>query len=1282
MIGRVGRNRRFVGLVVVGIALAAGGLLWLRRRNASSESVTPQLLDRAIHVLAATENGRQFRDAIAGWSELIAARPNDRDLLLNQAVTVLKWISNTNSVLASGSITDPQQERALTIELQEAYAEAEHVLKRLAESSAAAQPTDGLQALLESALLEARARNLPYPDDVALRKSAAEKLLAALARSPGQPLLSARLFELAQELQNDWPEVTPQATEAAFQAWQAEPRNLYLLVRTGESLLAQRDSRVLQVLDASVELAQPLLPTLPAARQLQPDTLRAEMHAAIAAEDWTSAQRLRAWFNVLRASSAFRADNRLVNPDILALLNTSFLERWRELLPKSRPATSPVASVQVSSQPLPDCLPALALQSRSERQPEKQADSPVEPTVPLLAWYDYDVDRDFDILAIRGRQLRLTPWLEAGPVAAEKIDVSLPLAPIGLCVADLWSVDNPSRPRMPKPSDGGGNPVKGNPAEGNVVEGDAVEGNAVEIDSVAHDTLQEVILWGRDGVIILTRGPQSGTPPAILSDVPGLSSLSGVEEVVPFDLDSDGDLDLAVRVGGDIQLLQNNGNRTFDDISRYSTLESEGWTPRRMIACDYDRDLDVDLVACSSDLPRWSVIENLLHGQFRLRPLDDLRSTTSALRDAAVLEVDGNASWDWCGVGDEQLSGVLTRTLAPGGLVASSSFRRPLQPDADFQLLRAADLNLDGRIDLCLGGQSGLVVYFGDGTSFERAPQSLLDGRPVLAIDIQDADRDGRLEILTVVDGQASLLRPSPDADSSRHYLAARVRGINDVNGGGRINHYAIGSVLELWSNGRYQARVIESPMTHFGLPQARAENLRIVFNNGLTQNVIAPRTDVLLEERQELRGSCPFVYGWNGERFELITDLLWNAPLGLQVARGQVLPDRRWENLVLPGHLVQPHDGAIELRVTEELWEVAYLDHVALTAIDHPASMEVWTNEKVGPPQIAQHRLFQASRPIRPQSARDGKGRDVLDRISRRDRQYVQAFDSQICQGLCEPHSIELSFDPRSLAHSSDVRLVITGWMYPTDTSLNIGISQNPKLTPPQPPSLWTPDEYGRFQCAQPFMGFPGGKPKTIVIDVSQALPKDDARLRIASSQQIYWDEAYLIADEPPAPLRTQSLPLQSADLHYRGFSELMPRASDQPHWYDYTRSNPIAKWPPLEGPFTRFGDVLLQIHTDDDRMVVMTSGDEMALRFALPQLPLPPGWKRDYVLHSVGWDKDADVNTLEGHSSLPLPFSSMTSYPPPLDQADESQRVWQLNADSLTDRSLFNAFWHQETH
>lgn len=60
------------------------------------------------------------------------------------------------------------------------------------------------------------------------------------------------------------------------------------------------------------------------------------------------------------------------------------------------------------------------------------------------------------------------------------------------------------------------------------------------------------------------------------------------------------------------------------------------------------------------------------------------------------------------------------------------------------------------------------------------------------------------------------------------------------------------------------------------------------------------------------------------------------------------------------------------------------------------------------------------------------------------------------------------------------------------------------------------------------------------------------------------------------------------------------------------------------------------------------------------------------------MGWDKDADLNTLEGQSSLPLPYgSALTAYPPPIEQAEESEAVWQANAGTLVPRDLYRRFW-----
>jgi hypothetical protein len=442
-----------------------------------------------------------------------------------------------------------------------------------------------------------------------------------------------------------------------------------------------------------------------------------------------------------------------------------------------------------------------------------------------------------------------------------------------------------------------------------------------------------------------------------------------------------------------------------------------------------------------------------------------------------------------------------------------------------------------------------------------------------------------------------------------------------------------------------------------------------------VTQSIIEPPLNAVIEEKQAPKGSCPFLYGWDGEKFVMITDLLWNAPLGLQIARGKVLRDRRWEYLLLPSEKMKPKGDRYELRITEELWEAAYFDEVRLIAIDHPADVEVFTNEKVGPPDIAQPKIYRVSEKLYPQAATDSSGRNWIEAISRRDSIFARGFTRNFCQGLVDKHYLELDFG--MLPDHQQLQLVLTGWLFPTDTSLNIGLDQNPELGPPEPPSLWLADENGNFSCIRPFMGFPGGKTKSIVIDLSGNVPAGRVKLRIETSAQLHWDEAFLVVDQPEVEIKEQVMSMQSANLHYRGFSTLMPRQFDQPHWYDYNKLAPESDWPVMEGYFTNYGDVLDLLSSDDDRLVVMGSGDEIMLTFAPPEAPLPEGWRRDFVLYSAGWDKDADLNTLEGQSSLPLPFKSMEAYPPPANQAEKARQVWELNRPNLRRKQNFRDFW-----
>ena len=277
--------------------------------------------------------------------------------------------------------------------------------------------------------------------------------------------------------------------------------------------------------------------------------------------------------------------------------------------------------------------------------------------------------------------------------------------------------------------------------------------------------------------------------------------------------------------------------------------------------------------------------------------------------------------------------------------------------------------------------------------------------------------------------------------------------------------------------------------------------------------------------------------------------------------------------------------------------------------------------------------------------AATDARGRDVLSTIQTRDGKFLRAYDRRLRKGLVTEHYVEL--DLGKLDKPQQITLFLTGWINPTDISSNVGIAQNDSLPAGSGPAVWAPDADGNWKQTIPFTGFPGGKTKTIAVDVSNAFLSDDYRLRIVTNQELYWDEIFFTLDEGPGEFREQPLTLVSANLHDRGFSRLIPGTNFGPETFDYQHVSRQPRWAPMRGNFTRYGDVRELLMATDDRLVVAGSGDEITVKFAVPEKPLPAGWKRDFVLYNAGWDKDADLNTIFGQSVEPLPFHGMSKYP-----------------------------------
>ena len=779
------------------------------------------------------------------------------------------------------------------------------------------------------------------------------------------------------------------------------------------------------------------------------------------------------------------------------------------------------------------------------------------------------------------------------------------------------------------------------------------------------DTDTDVVAWSNSGVALF-RNQLNDDGTRSLIPMPLTVTVSGINDVVAADLEADGDLDLIFATSAGLELWKN-----LNDGEAFARIDSGLSLPQHEIVslaiADFNRDLAMDIVGISGD-GKSGWLQNILHGRFRWQT--DL-PFPAAVVDFVIDECNNDGNWDVIAAGPSGVSIVLPKRSTDFSDVSVMELS-----STAANTIHRADLDNDGRSEFITVGDTGLTLLRGTGDGKTEDLTSLVPpGTTATSVAITDLDDDGDLDlVLTPADGKLQWLQNNGGNENQWIDVVARAVGKDEQFPSQRVNMHAIGSVIEVRAGASYQAHIIDSPRLHLGLGSAKAaDTIRVIWTDGVPQNItdtklLRARLGILAP--QILKGSCPYIYTWNGERFEFFSDCLWAAPLGLLQATGDMAPTREWEYLLIPGDHLKSRDGKYVLQLTEELWEAAYFDEMKLMAVDHPADVSIFTNEKVGSPEMAAHRIHTVKNPRLPLSARDGLGHDLLPGLTAMDGDYVQPFAGRIMQGVVDEWTME--FDLGKLSDDAgskptNVRLFLLGWVFPTDTSLNQAILQNPTIDPPAPPSLEVINADGNWQTVRPFIGFPSGKTKAMVIDVSDAFLTDDYRIRIRSSMELYWDQAFFTVNESDAETVSQACELQSADLHFRGFSSrvyadnALFRNGHAPEGYDYESVTTEPRWNEMMGRFTRYGTATTLLETQDDRMVVMGPGDELTVSFAVPAARPPAGWTRDFVLYNVGWDKDADLNTVYGQSSEPYPFKAMSRYPIAPDESQPSSPEYQ---------------------
>jgi tetratricopeptide (TPR) repeat protein len=502
-----------------------------------------------------------------------------------------------------------------------------------------------------------------------------------------------------------------------------------------------------------------------------------------------------------------------------------------------------------------------------------------------------------------------------------------------------------------------------------------------------------------------------------------------------------------------------------------------------------------------------------------------------------------------------------------------------------------------------------------------------------------DFDNDGRMDRASIApDGKIHLALNRSRGPS--HWIRVRLEGIKNLK-------LAQDAEVEIKAGTLYRKAVYAGvPLLFDTGAAASVDVVRITWPNGLIQNETrqAAGRGYTYREAQRLSGSCPMIWTWNGRAMHFVTDVLGVAPLGASDGEGTYFPVNHVEYVSIPGAALAAVDGRYDIRVTEELSEVSYLDQIQLLAVDHPASTEIFTNEKFKGPPYPEFRLFGVERRIYPQSARDEAGRDVLARLLARDQKYPDQFPrSQL--GVAAPHTLELDFG--KAAPDGRAVLLLNGWVDWADGSTFRAAAQEVKggLVMPY---LQMQDAAGRWITLNEDMGMPSGKPKTIAVELR--FPAASRKVRIVTSVCVYWDEIFLSEGASQAEVRQREVPLVSADLHFRGFSRTrIDPERKQPETFFYDDVSSTSSWNPTPGLYTRYGDVRELLRDVDDRLAIVGSGDEIRLRFSAGLPPPPAGWTRDFLLKVDGWAKDRDPNTAFSASVEPLPFHAMSRYPYP---------------------------------
>jgi tetratricopeptide (TPR) repeat protein len=753
------------------------------------------------------------------------------------------------------------------------------------------------------------------------------------------------------------------------------------------------------------------------------------------------------------------------------------------------------------------------------------------------------------------------------------------------------------------------------------------------------------------------------------------------------DVDHDGDLDIFIAGFADLAkapaaagdkilsfpsdfpgapnlLLRNNGNGTFTDITAAAKVTGSLGHAVAVVPTDFDNRRDVDLLVVNFHAVP-TLFRNMRDGSFADVALSVGLGGAGDFTSAAACDVNKDGYTDFYlgaagGPGVLALSDGRERFSVQPAPSASEQLQGVEQDVAQF-----VDYDDDGLADLVrlsFGVSGGaLQVWRNVGGRWnevtDRATQkpSADSAQPAVKLAPRvlasgDIDGDGDTDLVVrAVSGEIRILRNN----GGNANQVVRVRLVGKVS-----NRSGVGSKVEVRAGSlrqkleTYAASPAPAPVDiTFGLGRRQsADAVRVLWPSGVVQAETdipkaaggRPAQPLVITELDRKPSSCPYLYTWNGQTFEFITDFMGGGEMGYWEGPGERNHPDPVEYVRIRDDQLKERDGRFDIRVTNELEEALYVDRLQLIAIAHPSDVEIYPNEgMVEPPRPFKLFITRDARP--PASATDEHGHDVLARISKQDRTYPDDFGLKEIRGYAEEHSLTLDLGSAS---GPRMALLLTAWTDYAFSSDNVAAHQAGLSM--KPPSLQVKNSRGRWKTVIEDIGIPVGRPQTVTVDLTGKFLSNSREVRLVTNMRIYWDRILVDTSSGTAPVRKTRLDPSKAELRRRGFSAETTPDGREPFSYDYNRVTSASPWKTMPGRYTREGDVRELLLQADDMFVISLPGDEIAVSFDATGLsPLPRGWKRTFLLYADGFSKEMDINSASPDQVLPLPFHGMTRYP-----------------------------------